>query len=92
MNMYSHPWRASSFERRVKLAEARKTAKRIYERTSPVRNDEYATVKQRERIRAAKGIPVDLPKMKPWDFKKGKLVVGGNPKSSFEDECREFFF
>lgn len=73
--MSEHPWRAASFNRRVKLAAARKIAKRIYERTSPVRNDEYATIKQRERTRIAKGIPVELPKLKPWDFASGRVKL-----------------
>ena len=59
-----HPW-ANSAANHMKLKAARAERKRIYERTSPIRNDERFVVQNRERSRKRLGIPIDGPKMKP---------------------------
>ena len=72
-----HPWRIA-FDNRLKLQAARKEAKRIYERTSPVRNDDFRKLKTREyvrkHLRIKNGIPVELPVMKPWDHVMGRVT------------------
>jgi hypothetical protein len=74
-----HPWQ-QMWDNKAKLKAARKEAKRRYERERPVRNDEYRRLKlaatnlKVQRIKA--GIPTDLPKMKPWDYAKGKCPNG----------------
>lgn len=60
------------WDNEAKLKTARKEAKRRYERESPVRNDEYHTLKERNRARKKLGLPPDAPLMKPWDHAKGK--------------------
>jgi len=57
-----HPW---ANEAAMKLKAARAEHKRIYERTSPIRNDERFVVQNRERARKRLGLPIDGPKMKP---------------------------
>lgn len=74
-----HPWK-QSWDANAKLKAARKEAKRRYERTSEVRNDEfrhlkvneYARKSMRRAYRKRVGLPLDTPKMKPWDAAKGK--------------------
>jgi hypothetical protein len=65
-----HPWR--KFEDMGKLKAARKiaTAKKHKEWSD---NDELSKVLHRELMRAKHGIPLDLPKMQGWDFKKGRV-------------------
>lgn len=74
-----HPWQ-QMWDAKAKLKAARKEAKRRYERTSEVRNDEfrhlkaneYALKANRRAYRKRVGLPLDTPKMKPWDAAKGK--------------------
>lgn len=57
-------------EARIKLKEARKIAAR-----KKVNNnyDEFKKLRQRTIGRMSRGVPVDLPKMKSWDYAKGKV-------------------
>lgn len=79
----SHPWK-TMWANKAKLKAARKEAKRRYERTSEVRNDEYYRLKRGESVRKSGqrayrkkiGVPLDAPKAKPWDFAKGKCPNG----------------
>lgn len=70
--MKLHPWNISC-DQRIKLNLARKEAKRRYERMNAARNDEFRRIKRREQSRIRKNIPIDLQKMKPWDFSKRKV-------------------
>jgi cytidylate kinase len=60
----SHPWRKCR-EMHLLLKAKRKERKRIYERESPVRNDEFRRLtsndNKRNRYRKAHGIPLDAP-------------------------------
>jgi hypothetical protein len=62
-----HPWK-QMFINVAKLKEARKEAKRRRER------GEKHKELQREYHRIKRGIPADLPVMKPWDYAKGRVV------------------
>lgn len=63
----THPWKTPSFRRHFLLEEARKEAKRRRERGE--KHKEVARQSMRRRL----GLPPDLPKMKPWDYAKGKV-------------------
>jgi hypothetical protein len=57
-----------NFDNAAKLKAARKEAKRRYERGEMHRSS--ANDSQRRKA----GVPLDLPKMKPWDHAKGRVV------------------
>jgi hypothetical protein len=71
-----HPWE-NSYANYMKLKAARAERKRIYERTSPIRNDERFVVQNRERARKRLGLPIDGPKMKPGRPRKVAAVPAG---------------
>lgn len=60
---HPHPYRR--FGAQAKLREARASARKRYLR-------EYRPI-ARESERMRSGIPVDLPKLKPWDWEKRKV-------------------
>jgi len=67
------------FNKAAILKAARKEAQRRYQRNWHKEHDDELTLalnkaRAQKASRLKAGISLELPKMKPWDFKKGRVV------------------
>ena len=69
-----HPFWAA-FEAKKKLEAAKKEgARRRQKKWHRENDDEFTKLLARTRARVRRGIPLELPKMKGWDYKKGRVL------------------
>lgn len=58
------------YQKAMKLKEAKKV---WANKRARLNRDEFSTLMDRAKSRKKSGIPLHLPKMKPWDFEKGRV-------------------
>jgi len=66
----NHPWRKFVDVGKLKAARKIYAAKKHKEWSD---NNELDKILHMERERKKRGIPIELPKMKSWDYKKGRV-------------------